>query len=268
MPITGRGASRILRKPFSQQQKGAIWWALENARRHHAAGDSPKAESIYRQILQTENNHPDALHLLGLIAYQIGKNDVALNLITKALKNKPIFAKAHSNLGNVLKKWGSWRGLFIITMGLLPLNHILPRHIATLVLRSVNWGNQRKRLIFVGKAITIKPDFLEAYCNLGAALKELGGLDEAVTVCRQTLDIEPDHVESHYNLGTLFLELERFEDAIASYDLVHSVFSRSKTLECLYALGRYEEFYQSLNKLIKGDKNNIRAAAISTFVSH
>ena len=123
-------------------------------------------------------------------------------------------------------------------------------------------------MIFVGKAITIKPDFLEAYCNLGAALKELGGLDEAVTVCRQTLDIEPDHVESHYNLGTLFQELERFEDAIASYDLVHSVISRSKTLECLYAFGRYEEFYQSLNKLIKGDKNNIRAAATSAFVSH
>ena len=106
LPITGRGASRILRKPFSQQQKGAIWWALENARRHHAAGDLPKAESIYRQILQTENNHPDALHLLDLIAYQIGKNDVALNLITKALKSKPLFAKAHSNLGLTLCELG------------------------------------------------------------------------------------------------------------------------------------------------------------------
>ena len=85
--MTGREASRLLRKPPSQQQNGATGRTLENARRHHAAGDLPKAESIYRQILQTENNHPDALHLLGLIAYQIGKNDVALNLITKALKS-------------------------------------------------------------------------------------------------------------------------------------------------------------------------------------
>ncbi|HIC59455.1 MAG TPA: tetratricopeptide repeat protein [Rhodospirillales bacterium] len=266
--MTDREASRLLRKPPSQQQNGATGRALENARRHHAAGDLPKAESIYRQILQTENNHPDALHLLGLIAYQIGKNDVALNLITKALKSKPLFAKAHSNLGNVLKKMGQLERAVHHYHEAIAIEPDFADAHSNLGLTLCELGQPKEAIDICRKAITIKPDFLEAYCNLGVALKELGRLDEAVTVYRQTLDIEPDHVESHYNLGTLFQELERFEDAIASYDLVHSVFSRSKTLECLYALGRYEEFYQSLNKLIKGDKNNIRAAAISAFVSH
>ena len=94
--MTGRETPHFLQEPFGQQKKGATERALENARQLHAAGDLPKAESIYRQILQAENNNPDALHLLGLIAYQTGNNDVALNLITKALKSKPIFAKAHS----------------------------------------------------------------------------------------------------------------------------------------------------------------------------
>ena len=143
--MTSREASRLLRKPPSQQQNGATGRALENAQRHHAAGDLPKAESIYRQILQTENNHPDALHLLGLIAYQIGKNDVALNLITKALKSKPVFAKAHSNLGNVLKKMGQLE-------------------------RAVHHYHE---------AIAIEPDFAEAHSNLGLTLCELGQPKEA-----------------------------------------------------------------------------------------
>ena len=148
--MTGREASRLLRKPPSQQQNGATGRALKNAQRHHAAGDLPKAESIYRQILQTENNHPDALHLLGLIAYQIGKNDVALNLITKALKSKPVFAKAHSNLGNVLKKMGQLE-------------------------RAVHHYHE---------AIAIEPDFAEAHSNLGLTLCELGQPEEAIDICR------------------------------------------------------------------------------------
>ena len=266
--MTNREASNDLGASSDLQQNNATQRALDNARRHHVSGDLPKAEEIYRQILQAEKNHPDALHLLGLIAYQIGKNDVALNLITTALESKPVFAKAQSNLGNVLKKVGQLERAVHHYREAIAIEPDFAEAHSNLGLTLCELGQPKEAIDICRKAITIKPDFLEAYCNLGVALKELGRLDEAVTVYRQTLDIEPNHVESHYNLGTLFQELERFEDAIASYDFVNSVYSRSKTLECLYALGRYEEFYQSLNKLIKTDKNNIRAAAISAFVSH
>ena len=59
--------------------------AIDLAMQHHTAGDLAKAESIYQQVLQTDPNHPDALHLLGVIAHQVGKNDTAVDLITKAL---------------------------------------------------------------------------------------------------------------------------------------------------------------------------------------
>ena len=56
----------------SDQQTLTIEQAIEFALEHHNAGDLSKAESIYNQILQAEPNQPEALHLLGVIAHQMG----------------------------------------------------------------------------------------------------------------------------------------------------------------------------------------------------
>ena len=51
--------------------------AIHAAVGHHQAGRLPQAEAIYRQILLVAPNHPDALHLSGLIAHQAGKYEMA-----------------------------------------------------------------------------------------------------------------------------------------------------------------------------------------------
>ena len=42
--------------------------------------------------------------MLGVIAHQVGRNDKAVDLITKALAIKPDLAEAHNNLGNALRE--------------------------------------------------------------------------------------------------------------------------------------------------------------------
>ena len=83
-----------------------IQQAIDLAAQHHTAGRLSEAESIYQQILQSDPNQPIALHLLGVIAHQKGDNDVAVDLITKALGFKPDLAEAHSNLGLALRDIG------------------------------------------------------------------------------------------------------------------------------------------------------------------
>ena len=53
------------------------------------------------------------------------------------------------------------------------------------------------------KAITLKPDFAEAHCNLGNTLKELGKLDEAEASLRQAIALKPDLAEAHFNLASM-----------------------------------------------------------------
>ena len=67
------------------QKTPTIEQSLNLALQHHSAGRLPEAEGIYRQILQADPNQPVALHLLGVIAHQKGKNDIAVDLIGKAL---------------------------------------------------------------------------------------------------------------------------------------------------------------------------------------
>ena len=61
-----------------------IQQALDLALQHHEVGELSKAEAIYQQILQADPNQPVALHLLGVIAHQVGKHDTAVDLIMKA----------------------------------------------------------------------------------------------------------------------------------------------------------------------------------------
>ena len=73
---------------------------------YHQRGHLAQAEQLYRQVLQADPQHVDALHLLGVIAHQVGKSDLAVDYLSQAVRLKPHFAEAHNNLGNALKDQG------------------------------------------------------------------------------------------------------------------------------------------------------------------
>lgn len=163
--------------------------AIDLGRQHHHLGDLPKAESIYRQILHAEPNQPDVIHLLGVIAYQVGKHDVAVKLIGKAVTLNPEFAEAHCNLGNALQEQ----------------------------------GNLDDAAASYQKALVINPDFAEAHNNLGAALKDLGLFDEAIGHYKLAISLNSTYAEAHYNLGTAYKEQMDIDAAIASYQEALSI---------------------------------------------
>ena len=80
--------------------------ALAIAVEHHQGGRLQAAEQIYRQILQVEPNNPDALHLLGLLACMVGKPDIGIDYMRRALEQNSGNAHAHYNLGTALKEQG------------------------------------------------------------------------------------------------------------------------------------------------------------------
>ena len=84
------------------QQTLTIQQALDLAVQHHTSGRLSQAENIYQQILQNDPSQPIALHLLGVIAHQEGRNDVAVDRITRALAIEPDYTDAHNNLGLTL----------------------------------------------------------------------------------------------------------------------------------------------------------------------
>ena len=63
------------------------------------------------------------------------------------------------------------------------------------------------------EALRLKPNFAEAYNNLGAALTDQGRVDEAISHYTAALRLQPRYVKARYNLGMTLARQGRFAEA-------------------------------------------------------
>ncbi len=75
---------------------------IDIATEHHQAGRLEDAAILYRRVLDAEPRHVDANHLLGVIAYQEDRFDTAVELIGKALRDRPASDAIRVNFGRAL----------------------------------------------------------------------------------------------------------------------------------------------------------------------
>jgi len=233
-------------------QTFAIQKAMDLALGYRTAGRLFEAEGACNMILQAEPNQPEALHLLGVIAHQVGKNEIAIELIEKAIIIKTDFAEAYSNLGLIFKEQGqlgdavdsfhkaisikpdyteAHNNLGNILQALGKIDEAMVSFKKAIAIDPVyaaahsNLGNAQKGLgkldeavASYNKAITINPDYAEVHSNLGVVLHELGKLDNAVMSFNKAVSIMPDFAEAHNNLGRVFETVGKLDEAIASYN--------------------------------------------------
>ncbi|WP_245986922.1 tetratricopeptide repeat protein [Azospirillum thermophilum] len=83
--------------------------SLAVATEHHRAGRTAEAERLYREVLTLSPGHPDALHLLGVLALQSGRAEEAADLIGQAAAGDPGSTLFHANLGHALHAAGRTR---------------------------------------------------------------------------------------------------------------------------------------------------------------
>ena len=190
---------------------------LEDAIGLHQAGRLDAAKLLYERILVDDPGHADSLHLLGVISYQTGRDDEAIDLIRSAIAIKRKVAAYHSNLGNVFlrqKRLDAAAASFRRALGIKP---DYPEAHNNLGLTLSELGKREEAVLCYRRAIGHKPDYASAYNNLSIVLMELGWLDEAVACCRAALDLDPDFAPAHNNLGSALRDLGHLEDAVNSY---------------------------------------------------
>ena len=100
---------------------------------------------------------------------------------------------------------------------------------------SLGLGQLEDAQAYWRQAIEIRPDFVDAYNNLGMLLKGLGCLPEAESLYRQLLSIRPDLAEASNNLGTVLYDLGRPHDAEAAYR--YALALRANYTQAHYNLG-------------------------------
>ena len=190
---------------------------FDQAVKYHQMGNLHQAELLYRQILQQDPRHAGALHLLGLIAHQVGRSDLALQYIHEALRLQPAFPTASNNLGNILKEQGKFDEAVTRYRQALRYQPAYPEAHNNLACVLKEQGKLDEAVASYRKAVQLKPDYAEAYSNLGNALRDLGRHAEAAAQCQQALKLKPDFAEAYSNLGNALRDQGKLDEAIASF---------------------------------------------------
>jgi predicted O-linked N-acetylglucosamine transferase (SPINDLY family) len=190
---------------------------LSEAHRHHQAGRLPEAEALYRQILQVQPDHPDALHLLGLIAHHAGRYEAAVELIGKAICVNPTAAVFHVSQGeayHAVNRIGEAAACYERALSLQP--DLAQAHSNLGAARHAQ-GKLEEAVAHCLRALGHQPDYAKAHYNLALALQDQGKLNDAITHYRRAIALAPSFAEAHGNLGAAMLAQGKIEEAVQCY---------------------------------------------------
>ena len=226
-----------------------------DAIRFHQRGQLPEAERIYRQILDHDPHHADSLHLLGVLAHQVGRNDVAVELISRAIAFDQRPAAYHSNLGTALQALGRMDEAAASYRKALALNPDLAEAQMNLGVVLHTQGRLDEAAARVRRALALKPNLAEAHVNLGNILQAQGKLEEAAASHEQALVIKPNFVEACFNRGNVLQAQGKLEEAVASYERALALNPDMAELHCnlgnaLQAQGKVAEAEASYERAL------------------
>jgi protein O-GlcNAc transferase len=187
------------------------------ALQHHRGGRLREAESLYRQILETDSNHADALHLLGVLAHQTGRQELAIEMIGRAIEKNAQMPAYHNNLGNACLAVGKWREAEASYRRALERKRDYPDAYYNLGSALRAQGKLEEAASAYRNALALRPNHAETYLNLGNVLQAQGRLEEAAEAAQRAISLKPSLAAAHNNLGNILLAQSRFAAALEAY---------------------------------------------------
>jgi tetratricopeptide (TPR) repeat protein len=251
---------------------------LQQAVGLHQSGQFAAAEKLYRNILATDPNQPDALALLGALLTAGGDPASAIGLIEKAIRLdpksalfklhlgnalmaashaaeaanafreatvlQPSLAVAHYNLGNALRVKGNWTGAIAAYNEAVKHDPVFADAYNNLALALAHEKQYDEAVLYAQKSITIAPEYGDGWitlCNVAEQVKDYTLALEAGLRATQLL---PDNHKGWFGYGVALNRLDRYEEAIDVY--MHALALKPDRADLWDNLG---QCYQSLNRL-------------------
>lgn len=227
---------------------------------HHQRGELEQANTIYQQIITLQPNNFDALQLAGTLAGQKKSYDLAIKLLSKAIKINQNHPVTYFNLGlahQELKKFDAAIAHYNKAIALKP-DYVE----AYSNLGDVLYGLKQLEAAIASydSALSINPNFADALNNRGNTLRDLKRFDAAIADFDKAISINPDHFAAYSNRGNVFRNLKQFDVAIQNYNQAIKINPNYK--DAYYNMGTS---YQSLNQLDAALANYYKAISIDRY---
>lgn len=224
----------------------------------HREGNLQEAESAYRAILQSQPQHPDANHNLGLIAMLANHIEAALPLFKTALDVNPYVEQFWISYVDALMKNGQRRDAkrvlkkakkknfdanrikaLITQANGLAESRVPSRGKLSCLLDLYHNGRYDDAEKLAKKLTEVFPNNQPGWKVLGAVFSKTGRLDEAADANRTAVTLSPRDAEAHFNLGFVLQGQTKFTEAAASYK------------KAIVLRPEYAEAYSNLGNMLK-----------------
>jgi predicted O-linked N-acetylglucosamine transferase (SPINDLY family) len=190
---------------------------IDLALEHHRAGRLREARDLADQLVREQPKHFDALHLLGVIAYQEGDDAQALEFLGRAAALGARHAELHLHMGMVFLRQGKFdeaaarfrRGLDLkpqdaaLHCGLADVHHAQ--------------GDLTRAIAAYQRAVALDRANVQAWWGLGCAEAALKEYAASATSLGRLVQLAPHWGEAHHNLGKALFELGQIEPALDAF---------------------------------------------------
>ena len=237
---------------------------FEDAYRLHQTGDLEAAKRLYEEILVTDPQHLDALHLLGLLFHEVGSLPDAERVFLAAVQIKADFSPIYLSYARTLFDLRRCDEAFACYEMAVALSPNDPHAYADRGLFQQSMKRTREALADFDKALLIESNYPLAHNNRGITLANLGRIEDAIQSYDEAIKYDPTNALAHANKASALKAMDRAEEAIKSYDVAisydrdHGNFHFNKANSLIY-LNRIDEAVQSLNAAIERDPQHAEA---------
>jgi tetratricopeptide (TPR) repeat protein len=197
----------------AQAPQLSIEQAMALATQLQSQGRLQESEHLLQQILQQQPNHPFALHLLGVIAHQVGKNPLAVELIQKAIQSNGNVALFHANLSEILRQLKRLDEAIAHGERAVALEPQMAMAHSNLGIAYFDRKDHDRAEACQQRALAIEPNFAPSLNNMGSIQRERKHKDEALAWYQKAIAANPNYLEPLNNYGALILEDDRTKEA-------------------------------------------------------
>ncbi len=125
----------------------------------------------------------------------------------------------------------------------------------------INTKKPDQAIIYISRAIEIKPGFFSYYINLGAALEMLGNFLDAEKAYKKALSLSPGNAKIMYSLGNCYHKQNRLDDAVLFYRQSiqadgHSAVAHFNLGNALFAQEKFDEAEKSYQNSLRLEPGN------------
>ncbi len=194
---------------------------LTRAKHLHRTGKLQEAESFYKAVVSARSEVPEdsqlvptAHYFLGVLCFQQGRLDDALENLQLAVEQRPDDADFLNYFGMVLE----------------------------------GKGRLEEAVMQFEKALAANPSKIEVYNNLGIVYRKLRRMEEAVECFRKVVAGSEPSPDAHNNLGNVYKDMRDWPEAVRHYRLAIAL--RPKYPEALANLAKVLEEQGELEEAI------------------